>query len=216
MKKVASRSQLYADPKGRSMLEMLGVLVIIAVLSVGAIAGYGKAMMKYRLNKQSEQISWLLNVMYRYKSEFGKRPSFQSLVPYFIKLGEIPENMRTKYTYLRDVFNSAVDIQTNSCHDNGCNEVGMFYTMSSSESFEMCQNLLNVAKEFGNQLYRIGISKDGATNTEYSSTYLGSRYCTNSTKCLKNMTQDEIYEQCSFCTKGSANCRMFMLYRIND
>ncbi len=28
---------------GRSMIEMLGVLVIISVLSVGGIAGYGKA-----------------------------------------------------------------------------------------------------------------------------------------------------------------------------
>lgn len=37
---------------GRSMVEMLGVLVIIGVLSVGAIAGYSKAMMKYKLNRQ--------------------------------------------------------------------------------------------------------------------------------------------------------------------
>ena len=38
---------------GRSMVEMLGVLAIIGVLSVGAIAGYSKAMMKYKLNKQA-------------------------------------------------------------------------------------------------------------------------------------------------------------------
>ena len=50
--------------RGRSMVEMLGVLAIIGVLSVGAIAGYSKAMMKYKLNKQAEQISWLLNAMY--------------------------------------------------------------------------------------------------------------------------------------------------------
>ena len=38
---------------GRSMVEMLGVLANIGVLSVGAIAGYSKAMMKYKLNKQA-------------------------------------------------------------------------------------------------------------------------------------------------------------------
>ena len=38
---------------GRSMVEMLGVLAIIGVLSVGAIAGYSKAMMKYKLNKHT-------------------------------------------------------------------------------------------------------------------------------------------------------------------
>ena len=43
--------------KGRSMIEMLGVLAIIGVLSVGGIAGYSKAMTKYRVNKTIEQIT---------------------------------------------------------------------------------------------------------------------------------------------------------------
>ncbi|MBQ8671178.1 MAG: hypothetical protein IJ525_01520 [Alphaproteobacteria bacterium] len=42
---------------GRSMIEMLGVLAIIGVLSVGGIAGYSKAMMKHRINKTIEQIT---------------------------------------------------------------------------------------------------------------------------------------------------------------
>ena len=42
---------------GRSMIEMLGVLAVIGVLSVGGIAGYSKAMMNYRINKTIEQIS---------------------------------------------------------------------------------------------------------------------------------------------------------------
>ena len=37
---------------GRSMIEMLGVLAIIAVLSVGGIAGYSKAIMKWKSNVQ--------------------------------------------------------------------------------------------------------------------------------------------------------------------
>ena len=45
------------NESGRSMIEMLGVLAIIGVLSVGGIAGYSKAMMKYRINKSIEQIS---------------------------------------------------------------------------------------------------------------------------------------------------------------
>ncbi len=42
---------------GRSMIEMLGVLAIIGVLSVGGIAGYSKAMQKHRINKTIEQIT---------------------------------------------------------------------------------------------------------------------------------------------------------------
>ena len=37
--------------KGRSMVEMLGVLAIIGVLSVGAVSGYSKAMFKHKMTK---------------------------------------------------------------------------------------------------------------------------------------------------------------------
>ena len=39
------------NENGRSMVEMLGVLAIIGVLSVGGIAGYTLAMNKYRANE---------------------------------------------------------------------------------------------------------------------------------------------------------------------
>ena len=45
---------------GRSMVEMLGVLAIIGVLSVGGIAGYSKAMQKYKINKAIDQISTII------------------------------------------------------------------------------------------------------------------------------------------------------------
>jgi len=41
---------------GRSMVEMLGVLAIIGVLSAGGLAGYSKAMEKHKTNKLKEQI----------------------------------------------------------------------------------------------------------------------------------------------------------------
>ena len=45
------------EENGRSMVEMLGVLAIIGVLSVGGIAGYSKAMMRIRINKTVDQIT---------------------------------------------------------------------------------------------------------------------------------------------------------------
>ena len=42
---------------GRSMIEMLGVLAIIGVLSVGGIAGYSKAMLKYKVNKTVDMVT---------------------------------------------------------------------------------------------------------------------------------------------------------------
>ena len=45
------------NQSGRSMIEMLGVLAIIGVLSVGGIAGYSKAMMKFKINKTLDQVA---------------------------------------------------------------------------------------------------------------------------------------------------------------
>lgn len=47
------------NENGRSMIEMLGVLAIIGVLSVGGIAGYTKAMEKYRINRTIEEVTHL-------------------------------------------------------------------------------------------------------------------------------------------------------------
>ena len=48
------------NQSGRSMIEMLGVLAIIGVLSVGGIAGYSKAMMKFKINKSIDQVSQIV------------------------------------------------------------------------------------------------------------------------------------------------------------
>ena len=45
------------NEQGRSMVEMLGVLAIIGVLSVGGIAGYTTAMNKYRANEVAQAVA---------------------------------------------------------------------------------------------------------------------------------------------------------------
>ena len=56
---------------GKSMIEMLGVLAIIAVLTVGGIAGYSKAMKKYQANKVVGEIIQVL-VKWKELSENNK------------------------------------------------------------------------------------------------------------------------------------------------
>ena len=48
---------------GRSMIEMLGVLAIIGVLSAGGIAGYSMAMKNYKANKASEVVQMVSTQM---------------------------------------------------------------------------------------------------------------------------------------------------------
>jgi type II secretory pathway pseudopilin PulG len=64
------------DQRGRSMVEMLGVLAIIGVLSVGGISGYSKAMAKFKLTKAQDQISMLLMNI---RTAFATSPSYEDL-----------------------------------------------------------------------------------------------------------------------------------------
>ena len=53
-------TMIKTNETGRSMIEMLGVLAIIGVLSVGGIAGYSKAMNKFKTNKVADNVSMLV------------------------------------------------------------------------------------------------------------------------------------------------------------
>ena len=59
------------NPIGRSMIEMLGVLAIIAVLSVGGIAGYSKAMEKFKVNKILDEYSFMIAGLVEHTDDLG-------------------------------------------------------------------------------------------------------------------------------------------------
>ncbi|MBS4772891.1 MAG: hypothetical protein KHX55_01285 [Proteobacteria bacterium] len=73
MKKVFNSEQ-----SGRSMVEMLGVLAIIGVLSVGGISGYSKAMAKFKLTKAQDQLTMLLMNI---RTAYATSPSYTGLTP---------------------------------------------------------------------------------------------------------------------------------------
>jgi len=81
------------NENGRSMVEMLGVLAIIGVLSAGGLAGYSKAMFKHKLNSTMEQITMLVtNIRTKYGSQ-GNYLNLSTANAY--KLGIIPPTMTT-------------------------------------------------------------------------------------------------------------------------
>ncbi|MCP4393898.1 MAG: hypothetical protein GY804_06475 [Alphaproteobacteria bacterium] len=48
------------EESGRSMIEMLGVLAIVGVLSIGALAGYSQAMTTHKINLAVEEINTIV------------------------------------------------------------------------------------------------------------------------------------------------------------
>ena len=56
------------------MIEMLGVLAIVGVLSVAGIAGYSKAMAKYKVNKLIDQVS---NIVANVRTKFAAQGNYK-------------------------------------------------------------------------------------------------------------------------------------------
>ena len=203
----------YTQAQGRSMVEMLGVLAIIGVLSVGAIAGYSKAMSKYKLNKQAEQISWLLNAMYRYKDLLGQNPHRESFVPYLKKLGEIPQEMiKDNSVYLYDSFGMWYIMRTDGCSPT-CQFANLTINMSNDyKNFDICHNILDISKAFAEQLDNIVVW--GSEAAAVVESIYGNKSCRNGVKCLKTLTKEDIYDFCRLCTdKG---CSFNIQYKIKD
>ena len=76
---------------GRSMIEMLGVLAIIGVLSVGGIAGYSKAMEMYKINKIIEEYSYLISGLIEQKSNVVASHTFGGLADVVVAMNLVPE-----------------------------------------------------------------------------------------------------------------------------
>ena len=83
-----------ANPIGRSMIEMLGVLAIVGVLSIGGIAGYSKAMNMYKINRWSAYYTELLanlQIAFSTTGTYGDKP--EDLTNTVISAGLMPEGM---------------------------------------------------------------------------------------------------------------------------
>ena len=187
---------------GRSMVEMLGVLAIIGVLSVGAIAGYSKAMMKYKLNKYSEQMNTVINAVARnvhsFDNIYSQNNVATSLASYLVKMGEIPTEMVTSNPkYLRDIFGMRWEIVMST--DSKGILLSSYDTPStkSADELERCRTFITLAKENSDSIHHLAtVSGHGTSSAKFALIY-GDNFCTPARKCLKNVTLDNIYEICT-------------------
>ena len=184
---------------GRSMVEMLGVLAIIGVLSVGAIAGYSKAMMKYKLNKQAEQLNTIINASIRYYNDLRliNHNGEYNLIPTLNKLGEIPKEMIVSgdndsiYDVWKNKYYIALTPKWIAIY------VFMNLDIKSSETLEMCRNILVTAKENSDNVRHVNLMSGFASDEQISEFFMGDRFCGSGSTCLRNITLDNIYSACT-------------------
>ena len=232
----------YINENGRSMVEMLGVLAIIGVLSVGGIAGYSKAMNKYKINKTTDQVSMLVANI---RTLFSSQGNYEGLNnAQAIKFGVVPEDMIKDGSdgaqTLSNAFGGEVKIGASGGRGSGDNEA--FSIVYSGLSSEACVTLATGDWGSGQASGLIAISAgingntsgvtgtgDSATGKGVDAVYLGtsgdkSVKCdgtgTGSTSCTaiavpgadKNPTPMSVTNAVNACSCTSTTCEVAWKY----
>ena len=111
---------------GRSMIEMLGVLAIVGVLSVGGIAGYSKAMTQFKVNKIIAEINQIIATTHEYVSKNKEFSHFGLSSEEKKSLGLCPESWK-------------------GCSDTGLGQINFTSSqiLLSVQSRELCLAVIN-------------------------------------------------------------------------
>ena len=211
-----AKLQAYVTFSGRSMVEMLGVLAIIGVLSVGAMSGYSRAMMKYKLNKFSEGLNSLLNYAFQYMPQFETSGTTTSYNELMYKLNLIPDGMIYDATTQRiyDTFNNQLIVYKNIGQDGTTETNVLSVSMDTSDiSKQMCQTTLTVAKEIAFALHSVAVKDDAVEGGSFSDRLWGDKFCSGSRKCLRNMTIDDTSDVCEYCDDTEKSCRLVIMWQ---
>ena len=211
----ARRRQADGPFSGRSMVEMLGVLAIIGVLSVGAIAGYSKAMLKYKLNKQAEQLNTIFNTAALYAGKITIDNTItNNITSTFISLGAVPKEMIRPDTksYVYDVFGLRVAFYVTGSQNTTVlagkpqrNAMMAEVYLNPGEddlNVEICRNVVKTGKEnapilHALETYGMGINENTQT------IYYGQDSCQPSGRCIAALDLDKIDALCRGFTEES-------------
>lgn len=190
---------------GRSMVEMLGVLAIIGVLSVGAISGYSTAMERYKLNKYISDYNYFLGNLLAYRDSLISQDEVNQtpLNDVIYKLNLTPDFEYTK-NYFYDNMNGYFSVYTRSSiiaidyhlevQNPGDSQGYSFYT-------QICKNMImNVLKPLHNSVLSVKLYRTGGDGFG-DFVFNGDSKCTNGSYCLHNITLNQTEQFCSQCVE---------------
>lgn len=198
---------------GRSMIEMLGVLAIIAVLSVGGIAGYSKAMEKFKLNKTVSEYSYFIFNMFEHGDEFKRLPNGTGLAKLAEQLDLLPASWkyidsRNDERWVRDGLQNQIQMWQSGGH-----LVFEIYLPrdENAKKLDLCRSLLKdfiyPLHDFARHafVWRVRPEKED----EY---WWETNYCGGERKCLKDVTVAAMDAACRSCVDSQGECSIVLTY----
>lgn len=198
---------------GRSMIEMLGVLAIVGILSASGIAEFSKAMSKYKFDRSLATYTMFIQDVMKYQKTWNrayytqfKSPGAQYfIIDHIVKFGLKPESWtRIDNKHFMDESKCMHVIDA-----RGNNHIEFQYSLSFlpsvyyGERSRRCVKIVSdIIKPLEN-LYYLQFWKGGM---KFGPDLYGKLYCTKGKVCLTDLTLSEIYDHCTFCLKQNSTC----------
>ena len=195
---------------GRSMIEMLGVLAIIAVLTTGGIAGYSKAMTKFKVNKAVEEYTMLMTGLMEYENNlFKTHTGFISQFILDAKL--VPGNWKLEnQIYLTDDLGNRTSPYIDRALTGIKFSADIHITNKNSEfAYQLCMALahevaypLSSNADYVSLFIPNDVMPNNGIYTVYTTSCHDSKF--EKVKCISDMTLSDISQICKSCTQRNS------------
>ena len=207
---------------GRSMIEMLGVLAIVGVLSVGGIVGFNKAMRTYQMTKAATEYSEFIRDLMQFREALQKAVRLKGqngvnvgLTSVISEIGIMPKKWVNRNGYIVDS-----TLHTTTVTSNGFNFT-INYELKNKNPIawngnieEYCRLLFTyVIIPYQDVLYTVWVHRYGeGEGTGTTGRFYGTNYCMKGRKCLNNATVTGIQKFCETCLDYE-NCTLVLSFK---
>lgn len=207
--------KLLSNQFGRSMIEMLGVLAIVGVLSVGGITAYSKAMMTIKINKLTDEWTMFLNELPIYEKDLikiglKKEEKYINLTNSLSKITNlIPYHWQISAYYIYDSLGNNFQLAFSN-EENGerSHKLYIDYILNQNTPKKICAEfILRIIKPNSSRLVSINTYRKGQDNSTAVSTFWGDNYCApHPSRCLNSISIAQVYDMCSVCEDDDIRC----------
>lgn len=213
-----------SNQTGRSMIEMLGVLAIVGVLSAGAIAEFGKAMFRWKAIKCTEEYNLFISEMLVYEKDWIKMKRKQGsghlyIGPYMEQWGMVPSSWTVSGNYFSDrLGNRIIPFVRNDLGSSSFNwRVDIDFVLSQrkgKETAEFCRLVFhNIIIPNRDRIFAIRVAENRNDSWNNGSDwYMGSQYCGDSKNCLGTLELIDIEKLCNVCSEEKQACNILTLF----
>ncbi|MBO5285181.1 MAG: type II secretion system protein [Alphaproteobacteria bacterium] len=201
---------------GRSMIEMLGVLAIVGILSVGGISAFQKAMIKHKTNQVTEELSGFINELLRYSKDWKRVSPGTGGVNNDISLALdfiLPAKWERKGSQIYDSMGNRFYVQRRRdvpSHPETLSFSYRFLERDTNTKINLCMAYYDMLKLYADSVSEIWLWRKGQ---EHIKVY-GNAYCAGEKKCLKDLTLSEMRANCSVFSAEDEDCSFFIAFPI--